>query len=173
MVCEIGTYSGGHFYMLSRSLPSITTLIGIDLRVRNKSFLRRLVPHGLDIHLIDGDSRSSGVHDAVERAAGGQRIDVLFIDGDHTYDGVRSDFLNYRDLVRDGGVIAFHDIVEDHWTRFGRTTVAWTGDVPEFWRRLKAHAETFEFVADADQDGYGIGALIHSAAMAVPPELES
>jgi cephalosporin hydroxylase len=173
VVCEIGTYSGGHFYMLSRLLPTVKTLIGIDLNVRNKALLRRLAPANVDVHLIDGDSRSDAVRNAVERATGGQPIDVLFIDGDHTYDGVRSDYLNYRGLVRDGGVIAFHDIVEDHSTRFGRTTIAWTGDVPVFWRQLKPHAQTFEFVADQEQDGCGIGAAIHSTKMPSPTEFES
>ena len=173
MVCEIGTYSGGHFYMLSRALPSVKTLIGIDLHVRNKELLRRLAPDNMDVHLIDGDSRSIDVRKAAKHAAGGQQLDVLFIDGDHTYDGVRSDYLNFRDLVRDGGVIGFHDIVEDHSTRFGRPTIAWTGDVPLFWSRLKSHAQTFEFVEDPDQDGFGIGAVIHSSAMPIPPGLES
>jgi predicted O-methyltransferase YrrM len=168
VVCEIGTSSGGHFYMLSRSLATLTTLIGVDLRVRNRAFLRLLAPDNLDIHLIDGDSRSIPVRNAVERAGGGQGLDVLIIDGDHTYDGVRSDYLSYRDLVRDGGVIAFHDIVEDHWTRFRRKTDSWTGDVPLFWSRLKPHARTVEFVADPEQDGSGIGVLIHSATMPIP-----
>jgi predicted O-methyltransferase YrrM len=169
VICEIGTYSGGHFYLLGRSLTSATTLIGVDLHVRNKAFLRRLAPHDVAVHLIDGDSRSIAVRDAVKAAIGGRPIDVLFIDGDHTYDGVRSDYVNYRELVRDGGVIAFHDIVDDHWTRFGRKTIAWTGDVPVFWRQLKPYAQTFEFVADPEQDGYGIGAVIHSAATPIPP----
>jgi cephalosporin hydroxylase len=173
VVCEIGTYSGGHFYMLSQSLPTVTTLIGVDLHVRNKSFLRRLVREDIDVHLIDGDSGSPAVHDAVARATGGRPIDVLFVDGDHRYAGVRSDFLKYRDLVREGGVIAFHDIVEDHWTRFGRETVGWTGDVPVFWRQLKPDGQTFEFVADPEQDGLGIGALIHSSSMPIPPELKA
>src|SRR6266550_7284976 len=64
VVCEIGTYSGGHFYLLSHSLPTVKTLIGIDLHVRNKSFMRRLAPRGVDVHLFDGDSRSVAVHDA-------------------------------------------------------------------------------------------------------------
>jgi hypothetical protein len=119
----------------------------------------------MDIQLIDGDSHTVSIRDAVERAGGGQGIDGLFIDGDHTYEGVRSDYLNYRGLVRDGGIVAFHDIVEDHMTRFGRTTTSCTGDVPAFWRQLKPHARTFEFVADPQQDGYGIGVLIHSATL--------
>jgi hypothetical protein len=125
----------------------------------------------MDIQLIDGDSHTISVQNAMERAVGGQGIDVLFIDGDHTYEGVRSDYLNYRDLVSDGGIVAFHDIVEDYRTRFGRTTTSSTGDVPVFWRRLKPHARIVEFVADPQQDGYGIGVLIHSATSAIPSEL--
>jgi predicted O-methyltransferase YrrM len=173
VICELGTAAGGHFYMLSHSLPTVTTLIGVDLHVRNGAFLRRLAPHNLDLQLIDGDSRSIPVRNAVERAVGGQRVDVLFIDGDHSYEGVCSDYLNYRDLVRDGGIIAFHDIVEDYGTRFGRKTISYTGDVPVFWRRLKPHARTLEFIADPEQDGYGIGVLIHSATVPIPSELLS
>ncbi len=157
VVCEIGTYSVGHFHMLSRLLPTLTTLIGIDLNVRNKALLRRLAPENVDVHLIDGDSGSAAVHSAVESATGGRPIDVLFIDGDHTYDGVRSDYLMYRDLVRDGGLIAFHDLVEDHSTRFGRTTIAWTGDVPVFWSRLKPHAKTVEFLSPTAMQELGAG----------------
>ena len=171
VICEIGTYSGGHFYILSRALPTITNLIGVDLHVRNKAFLRRLAPQGIEIHLIDGDSASDLTRDAVKTVLGGKPIDVLFIDGDHRYDGVRKDFVNYRGLVKEGGVIAFHDIVEDHWTRFGRKTTGWTGDVPVFWRQLKPLGQNFEFVADPEQDGLGIGVLIHSGSMPIPPDL--
>ena len=37
-------------------------------------------------------------------------IDVLFIDGDHTYAGVRQDWLMYRSLCARGALVAFHDI---------------------------------------------------------------
>jgi predicted O-methyltransferase YrrM len=41
-------------------------------------------------------------------------VDLLFIDGDHSYAGVMCDWLLYRSLVRKGGIIAFHDIVTPH-----------------------------------------------------------
>jgi cephalosporin hydroxylase len=170
VICEIGTASGGHLYMLSRSLPSVSTLIGVDLQVKHRSLLRLLIPSRVDLHLIDGNSASAAVSDAVRQAVSDRGIDVLFIDGDHSYSGVRSDYLNYRQLVRDGGIIAFHDIVPDHRTRLGCQTGAWTGDVPLFWSRLKPHARTVEFVANPTQDGYGIGVLIHSAE-AAPTDL--
>jgi predicted O-methyltransferase YrrM len=36
-------------------------------------------------------------------------IDFLYIDGDHSYDGVVRDIRNFVPFVRDGGVFAFHD----------------------------------------------------------------
>jgi predicted O-methyltransferase YrrM len=36
-------------------------------------------------------------------------IDFLFIDGDHSYLGVKTDYENYSPLVRPGGLVAFHD----------------------------------------------------------------
>jgi hypothetical protein len=36
-------------------------------------------------------------------------LDVLFIDGDHSYEGVLTDWLLYSPLVRKRGIVAFHD----------------------------------------------------------------
>jgi predicted O-methyltransferase YrrM len=36
-------------------------------------------------------------------------VDVLFIDGDHSYEGVLTDWLLYHPLVKKGGLVAFHD----------------------------------------------------------------
>jgi len=36
-------------------------------------------------------------------------VDVLFIDGDHSYEGVASDWDMYHHLAKPGGIIAFHD----------------------------------------------------------------
>lgn len=37
-------------------------------------------------------------------------IDVLHIDGDHSYDGVKSDFNIWVPAVRPGGIVMFHDV---------------------------------------------------------------
>jgi cephalosporin hydroxylase len=37
------------------------------------------------------------------------KIDLLFLDGDHAYGSVLTDWLLYQRLVRPGGIIAFHD----------------------------------------------------------------
>ncbi len=38
-----------------------------------------------------------------------KRIGLLFIDGDHTYEGAKQDVLDWTPLVESGGLIAFHD----------------------------------------------------------------
>jgi hypothetical protein len=64
--------------------------------------------------------------------------------------------------VRPGGLIAFHDIVDDHKTRYGVQSAGWAGGVPQFWLELRRRGESknfWEFIADPHQDGMGIGVL--------------
>jgi MMP 1-O-methyltransferase len=42
----------------------------------------------------------------------GRKINLLFIDGDHSYEGVKSDFEAWYPHVKRGGMIAFHDYSE-------------------------------------------------------------
>lgn len=54
-------------------------------------------------------------------AAGKHSYDVLVIDGDHSYEGVKFDFDNYAPLVRPGGFIVIDDYQSPDWpdvTRF-------------------------------------------------------
>jgi len=39
-----------------------------------------------------------------------EEVDLLFIDGDHTKEGAQADLDNYSPLVKDNGIILFHDI---------------------------------------------------------------
>ena len=36
-------------------------------------------------------------------------IDMLFIDGDHSYEGVKADWENYKQFLKAGSMIVFHD----------------------------------------------------------------
>lgn len=38
-----------------------------------------------------------------------QKIDFIFIDGDHTYDGVKKDWNAYSPFLRKGSLVVFHD----------------------------------------------------------------
>ena len=70
--------------------------------------IQRLCAGDQRLDLIRDDSHDRRTFDQVKARLGGQMLDFVFIDGDHTYDGVRRDFELYEPLVRPGGIIAFH-----------------------------------------------------------------
>lgn len=50
---------------------------------------------------------------SIEHSASWKKpIDLLFIDGDHSYEGVKSDYEAWSPFVKVGGVIAFHDYMK-------------------------------------------------------------
>ena len=162
-VCEIGVFQGGTSLLLSRALPKVETVILVDLFVRRRWRLRYLKPRGQRMVAIDGSSHSAGCFERVSRALRGEKLDFVLIDGDHSYEGVRSDFLAYRHAVRDGGIIAFHDVMPVRSTGTGR----WVGGVPAFWEQVKDLYPSQEYVNDPEQDGLGIGMLTYSSEVSV------
>jgi len=112
---------------------------------------------------VEGLSYAPSTVQRIERLLNGKEVDLLFVDGDHSYAGVKSDYESYRHLVRSGRLIAFHVIVDDYLTRFGSSTsIGYAEGVPMFWRDLKngkPDQHFWEFIADPDQDGMGIGVL--------------
>ncbi|CAN2046944.1 hypothetical protein GMMP1_370018 [Candidatus Magnetomoraceae bacterium gMMP-1] len=71
-------------------------------------FLNHFMPDEKSI-LVIGSSRDAAVYKTVQHQL--PSVDFLFIDGDHTYWGVRSDYFTYAPLVRPGGIVALHDAV--------------------------------------------------------------
>jgi predicted O-methyltransferase YrrM len=162
-VLEIGTAGGGSFFLFSRVAAPEAHLVSVDLPLgpfgggypewRGK-LIRACVRPGQRADLIRADSHAPETFRAVKDHLGGRPVDFLFIDGDHRYEGVKGDFETYATLVRPGGWIGFHDIVP------GPAQNA--GEVSRFWNELKATRTVTEYVADWNQQGYGIGLLKHN-----------
>jgi cephalosporin hydroxylase len=167
-VCEIGTEDGGTTFLLSHMLPDIELLVGVDLYIQNRTRLERLHRAGHRLILINGSSIVDSTVKHVENILEGAQLDVLFIDGDHRYEGVKKDFLLYRHLVRNSGLVLFHDIVQDHRVRFGKETLAFSGGVPVLWNELKQIYPFQEFIQDSDQNGMGIGVIRYSPDIELP-----
>lgn len=162
-VCEIGSALGGTSFLLARAASPGATIVLIDQAFdgARTGALRRFAGPQQRVVCIGGDSTDPGVRRGLERALGGRPLDFLLIDGDHSYEGVATDFALYSPLVRAGGLIAFHDILPDHGARGGTPTGNWSGGVPRLWEELKTRypGAAREFIANPEQDGYGIGVL--------------
>lgn len=162
-LCEIGSDKGGTLLLFSRIATTNAKLISIDLNypAALAKAVPKLIRRGQNATCIAADSHDLDTLRTVREQLHGSQLDFLFIDGDHSLEGVSKDFEMYAPLVRKGGIIAFHDIVPDFKTRFGILTEADVGEVPAFWASLKRdHASNKEFIENPDQDGYGIGVLI-------------
>lgn len=147
IIVEIGIHTGGTLHAWQQIAPIV---IGIDED-----------PLGQDwgATVIVGDSHSPKTVVALTKQLAGRKIDCLFIDGDHSYDGVRQDYEMYRPLVRRGGLIAFHDIAP---VLFGQTNVD-DIQIKRFWDEIKDES-AIEIIDSEDHlrshiAGYGIGVL--------------
>jgi predicted O-methyltransferase YrrM len=152
-IVEIGTGLGGTTVLLTRVAADDAIVVSVDLplgypRERLVAAAKR---DSQRVHCLRDDSHAPETRDKVQALLGGRSIDVLFIDGDHSAEGVRADLALYAPLVRPGGWIGFHDIVPGPYE--------FVGGVPELWAELKETREAREFVDDWSQGGLGIGAF--------------
>jgi cephalosporin hydroxylase len=152
VIGEIGADMGATLYLWSKILPPNGRLVSIDLpRLYRKSvnrFIKSFFPRQR-INFIREDSHSTRCLQQVGGILQGEKIDFLFIDGDHSYEGVKNDFAMYAPFVKPGGLIAFHDIAIDDQSQ------DYCG-VIRFWNEIKLLYEHGEIIAAG---GCGIGYL--------------
>jgi predicted O-methyltransferase YrrM len=155
---EIGTDAGGTFFVLCQVSAPNATVISVDLpggqisgtppSVYREYLIRHMKRPKQSFRRIIGDSHSPETLARVQSALGTKRLGVLFIDADHSYEGVKLDFEMYSPLVGSGGVVGFHDIVGDP-----------ADSVTKFWDGIKQSYRHQEIIADGNQDWAGIGVL--------------
>jgi len=161
VILEIGTSRGGTLFLFSYITYKDATLISVDLNQHLwvRILLEYILKGKQKIFLIQGDSHSIETLRKIEGILRDNKVDSLFIDADHSYEGVKKDFEIYSPLVRKGGIIAFHDIIPDYYTKYGIKTDSWAGEVYKFWNEIKGKYEHLEIIKDRNQDAYGIGVL--------------
>jgi cephalosporin hydroxylase len=157
---EIGTARGGTFFLFARIAASDATLISVDLPCGpfGGGYSELKIPYyesfafpGQKILLLRMDSHKEATLHEISRILDGHLLDFLFIDGDHTYEGVRKDFEMYSKLLKPAGIIAFHNVCPPPPE---------TGcEVNRFWREIKDGYKHIEIVKDRRQGWAGIGVL--------------
>lgn len=157
---EIGTSSGGTLFLFTRAANPDAKLISLDLpggefgsgyRAFRKSIYTNFARKNQRIFLIRADSHQASSLSKVKSIVKGQKLDFLFIDGDHTYEGVKQDFRMYGRLVRKGGLIAFHDICQ--------CSPEIHCEVSRFWNEIKQFYMHEEIINNPIQGWAGIGVL--------------
>jgi predicted O-methyltransferase YrrM len=162
-VVEIGTARGGTLFMLARLASPDALIVSIDLPggeygggypAWKAPYYRRFASKTQRIELMRDNSHDAKTVEKLEKILGGKKIDLLFIDGDHTYEGVKRDYEIYSPLVRDGGVISFHDVSE-HLPELDC-------HVEPFWKEVRQGKKFEEFITaskDPKDRWGGIGVL--------------
>jgi predicted O-methyltransferase YrrM len=141
VIVELGRYRGGSTFLLAAAADEavvhsydLETRQGRDGAALDLTLTGALERYGL------GDRVVLHVEDS-RRATPPPEIDVLFIDGDHSEQGVRADFERWSRFVVVGGHVLFHDAVDatDFAPTFdaGPARVA-SEDHPGFERRSAA-----------------------------------
>lgn len=156
-IVEIGTHTGGTAWFFKQlGLEVIAVDIDLSKVVETPGVhYVQASPTELDpyTHVTPQDVAS-----AIAKNLG--PVDAVFIDGDHSYEGVLADWLAYRDLATK--IIAFHDITEHH--------PDYNCEVSRLWEQIKldyACTEIIDSSGPPPNPGYswaGIGVVFRNAA---------
>jgi len=122
-VVEIGTARGGTLWLWCRLADPHALIVSIDLDT--EAALRAYGGPQQIVRLLSRDSHSAATRQSLVDILERRSIDLLVIDGDHTYEGVKQDFEMYSPLVPDGGLVLFHDIVRPAHLESCRVDVFW------------------------------------------------
>jgi predicted O-methyltransferase YrrM len=118
-VIEIGRYKGGSTLLLGAAMNGDGKLWSIDIGEKEARMYQGEKTRSFDDQLRDvcskfglknvdvivGDSRTLEIETG--------EVDLVFIDGDHTYEGVKNDFERFGRRLRVGGALLFDDTFDE------------------------------------------------------------
>lgn len=148
---EIGCRYGDCFYEMVRAMPKGSLAVAVDWpnhawgrRHSERSLLKVIAALKQDyrVSCILANSQLEETRDFVLKSA--HHYDLVFIDADHRYEGVKRDFELYGAL---GKRVALHDIVGHDEERYG---------VKRLWNEIKDLGDSVEFVAPDSLMGIGV-----------------
>lgn len=147
---EIGSASGGACLFLYRRFEFERVLCIDDGRHPRAPEQDRLLGQIPNCRRFLGDSHGEAARRFLQHAVSGNKLDLAFIDGDHSYEGVMQDVELTLAFCRSPSLMVFHDTiacddVERAWIELARG------------KRLKPIAE---FVGDVKPLGIGVAEVL-------------
>jgi predicted O-methyltransferase YrrM len=103
-IVEIGRFRGGSTFLFAVASDNDSMVTSIDFAPQNDELFQiALKKSGLahKVHLLVGDSCDS--------EAKVDFYDLIFVDGDHSYEGVIKDYEHWKKAVKPGGYLVFHN----------------------------------------------------------------
>jgi predicted O-methyltransferase YrrM len=162
---EIGCYDGGTTIFLSNFTKNLITIDQPETarfdtfkyNIGTDKYGTDLLNEKTNFTYVPGNSHSQNTLNNIKSLLNENKLDLLFIDGDHSYNGVKEDFIMYSPLVKKGGIIAFHDV---HRSSFHESHGCY---VHNFWDELCQ--ENYDYTLFYDGEGEnnvwgGIGTII-------------
>jgi predicted O-methyltransferase YrrM len=116
-VIEVGRYRGGSTLVIAAAMNGEGEFWSIDIGEQGynlppsmgNQFDKRLASvcdrYGLRANLVTGDSRTIDVDTG--------EVDLVLIDGDHTYEGAKNDFERFGRRTRRGGSLLVDDVFDE------------------------------------------------------------
>lgn len=113
---EVGVFLGRSLAFMGSIRPDLH-LVAIDAwsedslkpshgdRATYERFMNYMKPYNLNLTVMRGDS-------AKMLSEINSYVDMVFIDGDHNYPGVKADIIAAKRIVKSGGILSGHDYAE-------------------------------------------------------------
>lgn len=134
-ILEIGMHQGYSMEVWRKAFnPNV--LVGIERgAVTPDSYSESSFLWNTDSHTVNRDT------------LGKTKYDFIFIDGDHSLEGVVQDFLMYAPYIRKGGIVVFHDVIYH---------ADGTEEVDILWKELKVRHPYTEIKVGRNSTGIGL-----------------
>ena len=146
-ILEIGAFWGGSAEVFANFCKK---MISVD--IDPPKFHDYTITGCDEYKYIQGNSHLKETLKKVKKELDKNKIDVLFIDGDHLYESVKKDFNAYLPLVKKGGIIGFHDIINPSTWRVKGKVVG----TSKFWKEIKDKYKSTRFVYEKHKWGIGV-----------------
>jgi len=147
-ILEIGTAYGGSTLLWAKMVESVGGHVYACDLTFNTNPIYGDTPYRNMVTEFTGNSHDPTLIKRIKEEV--VSVDVLFLDGDHSREGVRQDFENFYDIVRLGGFIIIHDILDTDCHRNQGVYVS------EFWNEIKNKYSSLEFIDQNEYLGAGV-----------------